>query len=72
MTKLLKEALSRVATLPPKAQEKIGEDLLLHVKKIERLRAKLAAGIQSLDRGEGRKLDIKDVIKRARARYGKT
>jgi hypothetical protein len=70
MTRMLEEAMSRVATLPAAAQEKIGEELLLHVEKVERLRAELEKGVQSLDRGEGRELDIEDAIKRARAQYG--
>jgi hypothetical protein len=67
---MLEEAMSRVATLPAAAQEKIGEELLLHVEKVGRLRAELEKGVQSLDRGEGRELDIEDAIKRARAQYG--
>jgi len=63
--------MARVAALPPAAQEKIGEELLSHVKKMEHLRAKLDKGIQSLDRGEGKSLDIEDVIRRARAQYGR-
>jgi hypothetical protein len=71
MTKILENAIARVATLPPAAQEKIGEELLLHVEKVERLRAALDKGIQSLDRGEGREVNIQKVIKRARALYGR-
>ena len=71
MTKLLEEAMARVAALPSAAQEKIGEELLSHVKKVERLRADLDKGIRSLDRGEGKPLDIEDVIRRARAQYGR-
>jgi hypothetical protein len=56
MTKLLEEALAKVATLPPAAQEKIGEELLLHVETVDRLRGELDKGIRSLDRGEGREL----------------
>jgi hypothetical protein len=71
MTNLLREAIAKVATLPEAAQEKIGEELLLHVKKIDRLRAELDKGIQSSNRGEGRELNIEEVIKRARAHYGR-
>ena len=69
MTNALKEALSQVEDLPSAAQEKIGEELLLHVEKRRRLLAKLEKGVSSLDRGEGRELDVNNVIKRARARY---
>lgn len=71
MTNALKEAIAEVTRLPAAAQEKIGEELLLHVDKLRRLRAKLDRGIQSLDRGEGREINIEDIIKRARARYGR-
>jgi Arc/MetJ-type ribon-helix-helix transcriptional regulator len=71
MTNVLKEAIAEVARLPEAAQDKIGEELLLHVDKLRRLRAKLDKGIQSLDRGEGRELDIEDVTKRARAQHGR-
>lgn len=62
--------MQEVANLPPAAQEKIGEELMLHVEKLRRLRTKLDRGVASLQRGEGRELDIEDVIKRARAQYG--
>jgi hypothetical protein len=35
---------------------------------LEKLRAELGRAIESLDRGEGREIDIEDVIKRARQR----
>ena len=69
MTNALEEAIARVITLPAAAQEKIGEELLQHIDKVERLRAKIDKGIASLDRGEGRMLDMNDVIRRARQRY---
>jgi hypothetical protein len=64
--------LQLAEALPPATLEKIGEELLLHVEKIEHLRAELDKEISSLDRGEGRPLEINDVIRRARSRYGKT
>jgi Arc/MetJ-type ribon-helix-helix transcriptional regulator len=70
MTKTLKEAMAEITRLPETTQEKIGEDLLLHLDKLRRLRAKIEKGIESLDRGEGRQLDIDDVIRRARANHG--
>ena len=71
MTNTLKEALEQVETLPAAAQEKIGEELMLHVEKLRLLQAKLAKGLSSLERGEGRELDIEDVIRRARAKHGR-
>jgi peptidase E len=70
MTNTLKKAMESVSTLPKATQDKIGEELLLHVAKVRRLRASLDQGLRSLDHGEGHEVDIEDVIKRARARYG--
>ena len=70
MTNALKEAIAEVASLPKAAQDKIGEELLLHVEKIRELRGKLDTGIRSLDRGDSRELDIEDILERARAPYG--
>jgi hypothetical protein len=72
MTNTLKEAIAKVATLPEAAQERIGEELLLHVEKVRRLRAEVDKGIRSLDHGEGRSLNVDEVIKRARSHYGST
>jgi hypothetical protein len=70
MKTVLEQALKKVAALPEAAQEKIGEELLAHVGKLSRLRAELQKGIDSLARGEGRELDIDDVICRAHAQHG--
>jgi hypothetical protein len=71
MTKVLQEAIAEIAQLPKPAQDRIGQELLLHVDKLRQLRAKLEKGAESLDRKEGRKLDIDDIIERAHAQYGK-
>jgi hypothetical protein len=71
MTKILEEAMAEVETLPEASQQKIGEELLAHVKKVRHLRAELQKGIDSLERGEGRTLDMGDVIKLARDKYGR-
>lgn len=71
MTDVLQEAIAEVARLPEAAQDKIGEELLLHVDKLRRLRAKLDKGITSLDQGHGRELNIQEVIGHARARHAK-
>lgn len=71
MTNALKQAIQKVSKLPPAAQERIGEELLLHVEKVRRLRSQLETAADSLDHNGGRVLKIADVIKRARARYGK-
>jgi hypothetical protein len=71
VTNTLKEAMAKVETLSEAAQQKIGEELLLHVEKVRRLRSELEKGTSSLDHGESRELHIKDVIKRSRAQYGR-
>jgi hypothetical protein len=71
MTNALKEAIAKVATLPEAAQQKIGRELLLHIEKVRRLRSELEKGTRSLDRGEGRELDMDDLTQRPRAHYGR-
>ena len=71
MTNALKQAIEEVSELPPAAQERIGEELLLHVEKLRHLRSKIQVAARSLDHGGGRELDLPDIIKRARAQYGK-
>jgi hypothetical protein len=72
MVNTFKQAIEKVSTLPEAAQQKIGEELLLHVEKVRRLRSHLETAAHSLERGEGRELHLSDIIKRARARYGQT
>ncbi len=67
----LKLAIAEIERLPEEAQERIGRELLAHVEKLRSLRADLAKGVRSLDRGAGRQLDIEEVIKRARRRHAK-
>jgi hypothetical protein len=71
MVKTLERAMAEVERLPAAVQERIGRELLAHVEKLRGLRADIAKGIRSLDRGAGRELDIEDVIKRARRRNAK-
>jgi hypothetical protein len=69
MVKTLERALAEVAKLPGPTQERIGRELLAHVEKLHALRADLEQGIRSLDAGEGKPLDLEDVLARARARH---
>jgi hypothetical protein len=71
MVKTLERAMAEVERLPAAVQERIGRELLAHVEKLRSLRADIAKGIRSLDRGAGRELDIEDVIKQARRRNAK-
>jgi hypothetical protein len=70
MTKVLDDAIAEVARLPESDREAIGRELLAHVEKLRALRADLATGLRSLDRGEGREIDVIRVIGRARREYG--
>jgi hypothetical protein len=71
MVRTLERAMAEVERLPADVQERIGRELLAHVEKLRSLRADIAKGVRSLDRGAGRELDIEDVIKRARRRNAK-
>lgn len=72
MVNTLKNAIDEIATLSEADQEEIARQLLTHVAKIRRLRADLQAGVDSLDAGCGRQLDIDEVIARARHRGGRS
>jgi Arc/MetJ-type ribon-helix-helix transcriptional regulator len=69
MTKVLEQAISEVEGLPEADQEEIGRQLLSHVQKLQRLRAELDKGIQSLDEGKGKPLDIEKFIAEQHARH---
>jgi hypothetical protein len=71
MRKLLEEAVAKLETLPPAAQDQIGEKLLAHVNKVQHLWVELQKGLQSLAAGEGKELTMREVIKGARAQYGR-
>ena len=71
MVKTLERALAEVATLPEAAQEQIGQELLAHLAKIRALQSDLEEGIASLESGNARALEVKDVLARARERHGK-
>ena len=70
MTKLLEEAMAKVSTLPAETQEKIGEELIAHVEKVKHLRGALQKGLNSLDRNEGKEVNMSKVVGRARRQYG--
>jgi hypothetical protein len=72
MVKTLQRAIAEVEKLPSQVQEKIGRELLAHIDRLRSLRADLAKGIESLDKGAGRELEIEDVIRRARRRNAST
>ena len=66
MVKTLELAISKAATLSDAAQEQLGRELLERIETLAQLRAEIDIGIQQLDAGLGKELDIEDVISRAR------
>jgi hypothetical protein len=71
MSNTFKDAVEQVSALPDATQEQIGRELLAHVEQLQRLRSRLEHATQSLDRGGGREVEMADVIRRARSRYGR-
>jgi len=67
MVKSLELAIAEVANLPDADQEQIGRRLLSHV---EKLRAEVDKGIRSLDQGEGRPLEVEELLREKNERYG--
>lgn len=58
MVDALERAIAELSKLPAADQEQIGRQLLTHVERIRQLRVELDKGIQSLDAGKGRELNI--------------
>jgi hypothetical protein len=71
MTKVLRDAIAKVEALPEDEQDRIARDLIEYLDKLSALRADVEIGIRQLDAGEGRELDIEDVIGQARQEYGR-
>jgi hypothetical protein len=63
MVKTLEQAFAEVSNLPDADQEQIGRKLLSHVEKLKVLRRDIDEGIRSLDAGEGRPLDIEELLR---------
>jgi hypothetical protein len=70
MVKTLQQAIAEVASLPDADQEEIGRKLLSHVEKLRQLRAEIDRGMTSLDAGQGRELNVEDLIRRKNAQHG--
>jgi len=71
MTKILRDAVARVEALPESEQDRIARELIDYLDKLNALRADVEIGIRQLNAGEGRELDIEDVIRQAREEYGR-
>jgi hypothetical protein len=62
--------MSKAQNLPEAAQEELGRDVLLHIKELEELRAKIRIGVEELDAGKGGALDMHKIKVEARRHYG--
>jgi hypothetical protein len=71
MVKTLELAISKASALSDAAQEQLGRELLERIDALGRLRAEVEIGIRQLDAGEGRELDVEDVIRQAREEHGR-
>jgi hypothetical protein len=72
MTKLLRDAMAKVEALPAPVQERIAQELIGYVDKINALRADLNEGLRQLDAGQEREIDFDQLLKRARAELKKS
>jgi hypothetical protein len=70
MVRTLEQAIAQISGLPDADQEQIGRKLLAHVEKLKALRTEMEKGIQSLDEGMGRALDMEDFLRDKNSRHG--
>lgn len=68
-SKTLDEAIAKAHELPEADQERLGRELNDYIDHLRALRSDIGAGLRSLDAGQGRRLNIEDVITRARATH---
>lgn len=71
MVKTLELAISKAAALPEAAQEALGREMLKHIEELTALRAEIEIGIEQLDAGLGRELDLDGLLRQARAEHGR-
>ena len=69
MVKTLEQAIAEVANLPEADQEQIGRQLLSHVEKLRQFRVEIDNGLRSLDAGQGKELNIEDLIRQKNKRH---
>ena len=62
--------MDKAQNLPEAAQEELGRDVLLRIKELEELRAKIIIGAAELDAGKGGPLDMHQIKAEARRQYG--
>ncbi len=70
MPTALDAAFAKAQQLPQADQERIGRELSDYVDHLKSLREDLARGVESLDAGRGREVDIEALISRARTANG--
>jgi imidazolonepropionase-like amidohydrolase len=70
-TTTLDFAMSKARSLPEAAQEQLGREVLLRVETLDGLRAAIELGVRQLDAGEGRELDMEEIIADAHREYGR-
>jgi len=68
MVRTFEKAIAEVANLPDADQELIGQRLLSHVEKLDRLRVEIDKGIRSFDGGEGEPCDTEDFLRQQNER----
>ncbi|HEX2138038.1 MAG TPA: hypothetical protein VHG30_19455 [Microvirga sp.] len=69
MVRTLELAITKASALPEAAQEQLGREILERIETLAALRGEVELGLRELDAGEGRELDIEDVIRQAREDY---
>lgn len=65
MVKMLELAMTKAA------QEQLGRELLERIDALAALRAEIEIGIRELDAGEGRELNLEEILRRARSDHGR-
>jgi hypothetical protein len=64
----LELAIAKASELPEAAQDMIGREILERIEALAALRAEIQIGIDELDAGLGRPLNVEDIIRRGRKR----
>lgn len=71
MVRTLELAVSKAAELSEAAQEQLGREMLERIDALAELRSAVEAGVRQLDAGQGKELDIEEVIRQARREQAK-
>jgi hypothetical protein len=69
MVPMLERAVAALASLPEADQEQIGRSLLSHVAKLKDLRARIDAGVSSLEAGKGAPGDVAGLVQDLNGRH---